>query len=353
MSTQTISAHYFDGRSARLHPASLDVRAGALHIATPTLEREVPLADVRLAEPFATAPAVLRLPDGACCEIPSGPARQALLAALGYRKSRVERWQGYWPAATFALAVLVALLALFYFRGVPFLADRIAQALPARVETTLGETALATLESQGILAPSKLAARQVAEVQALLPLAMPAHPRRAARVLVRDSNLGANAITLPDGTIVVTDGLVKAILADCDCDALDQDGRAQLLGVLGHEVGHIEHRHTTRALAGSSLVAALSATLFGDFSSVAAGVPALLTKMQYSHAMELDADDYGIAVLRRNGFSPLALAGALAVLQKAHPEGASLPRWLRTTMSYLATHPDTDERIARVRAAAR
>jgi Zn-dependent protease with chaperone function len=353
MSTQTISGFYFDGRSARRHPVSLDVRAGALHIATPAFGREVALGDVRLAEPFNTAPAMLHLPDGAACEIPAGPERQALLDALGYRKSRVERWQDYWPAALASLVVLVALLALFYFRGVPYLADRIAQALPERVENSLGQTALATLESQGILTPSKLGAGQVAEVQALLPLAMPAHPRRPARILVRDSNLGANAITLPDGTIVVTDGLVKAVLEAGDSETLDEDGKAQLLGVLGHEVGHLEHRHTTRALAGSSLVAALSATLFGDFSSVAAGVPALLTKMQYSREMEQDADDYAVGVLRRNDISPLALAEAFEILKKAHPEGANLPRWLRTTMSYLSTHPDTDERIARVRAAAR
>jgi len=347
--TDTIAAHYFDGRGARSHPARLDVRPGTLRIATATFERDVALDTVRLAEPFAAAPAMLRLADGACCEIPPCPGRQALLAAIGYRKSRVERWQDHWPAALAALVTLAALLAFLYFRGVPFLADRIAAALPARVETSLGGTALAALEAQGLLKPSRLSIERIVEVQSLLPLALPDRPRRQAHVLVRDSSLGANALTLPDGTIVVTDALVKMVMKDGE---LDDEGRQALLGVLGHEVGHLEHRHTTRALAGSSLTAALSATLFGDFSTVAAGVPALLTRMQYSREMELDADDYAVGVLRRNRVSPLALVDALEKLKEAHPEGDKLPRWMRTTFSYLATHPDTDERIARIEHAA-
>ncbi|GAA5019073.1 hypothetical protein GCM10025794_06560 [Massilia kyonggiensis] len=109
-------------------------------------------------------------------------------------------------------------------------------------------------------------------------------------------------------------------------------------------------RHT-HALMGSSLTAALSATLFGDFSAVAAGLPAVLTQMRYSRAMELGADDDAVKVLRRNGLEPDALADALEALERAHPGENKLPRWLKRSMGYLSTHPDTDERIARLREA--
>jgi Zn-dependent protease with chaperone function len=254
-------------------------------------------------------------------------------------------------AALAALATMIALLALFYFAGVPYLADRIALSLPPSVETSLGETALSALESRGILQTSRLSDERIAEVRALLPYAMPAHPRRAARLLVRDSTFGANAITLPDGTIIVTDTLVRLMVNEKG--DLDGNGKARLLGVLGHEVGHLEQRHITRALAGSSLVAALSASLFGDFSAVAAGVPAVLTRMEFSRDMELAADDYAIGVLHGLRISPLVLADALADLKRGHPDGAALPRWMRTAVNYLSTHPDTDERIARIQAAAR
>lgn len=344
-----IAAHFFDGHDARLQPVGLDVRNDHLHVDAAGFERSYPLADVVLAEPFEQAPLVLRLGD-ATCEVPYGPGRQTLLAALGYRRSAVERWQARWPAALAALVLLLALLGAGFVWGVPAAAEFISARLPASVDIKLGRAALAGLEAQGMLAPSRLSDDRIADVEALLPRALPPHPRVPVRLLVRSSDaLGANALALPDGTIIVTDAMVR--LAFDDHNQLDDDGKAALLGVIGHEVGHIERRHATRAMTGSSLTAAVSATLFGDFSAVAAGLPAVLTQMRYSRAMELEADDDAVSVLRRNGLEPDALADALEALERAHPGEDKLPRWLKRSMTYLSTHPATNERIARLREA--
>jgi Zn-dependent protease with chaperone function len=340
------TALYFDGRSARLHPVRLNVDAGMLQLSSPAFERSYPLGAITLSEPFAAAPAVLRFADGASCEV-AGDGRQQLLDALGYRKSAVVRWQERWPAALLALVLLAALLALLYFRGLPAAAERIADKLPPSVDIQLGRAALSSLEAHGLLEPSRLSEQRIAEVAALLPGVLPAHPRVPIRVLVRNSRkLGANAMALPDGTIVVTDWLVR--LVQTKDNQLDEAGKAQLAAVLAHEVGHIEHRHAARAMSGSSLMAALSAALFGDFSAVAAGVPAVLSQMQYSREMELDADDYAVALLRRQGHSPAAFIQALEALASRDPDEADTPRWLKTTMSYMSTHPDTAERIERL-----
>jgi predicted Zn-dependent protease len=340
------TALYFDGRSARLHPVRLKVDAGVLQLSSPGFERSYPLRAVTLSEPFAAAPAVLRFADGASCEV-TGDGRRHLLDALGYRKSAVVRWQERWPAALLALALLIALLALLYFRGLPAAAERIAAELPPSVDIRLGRAALASLETHGLLEQSRLSEQRIAEVEALLPGVLPAHPRVPIRLLVRNSRkLGANAMSLPDGTIVVTDWMVR--LVQTRDNRLDETGKAQLAAVLAHEVGHIEQRHAARAMTGSSLMAALSAALFGDFSAVAAGVPAVLTQMQYSRQMELDADDYAVAQLSRQGQSPAAFVQALEALDSQQPEEADTPRWLKTTMSYMSTHPDTAERIRRM-----
>jgi Zn-dependent protease with chaperone function len=345
------TAYYFDGRSARLHAASLSVDGGMLRIAAPGIERSVPLGGVTLGEPFEHAPLVLRLKDGASCEVPDGPDRQPLLDALGYRKSRVVRWQARWPAALLALGLLIALLAAAWFKGIPALTERVAAALPRSAEIKLGQAALAGLEARGLLEPSGLTDDRIAEVQALLPEVLPAHPRMPIRVLLRRSEkLGANALALPDGTIVVTDKMVH-LLHDRS-NRLDAAGKAALAAVLAHEVGHIEHRHAARVMAASSLSAALSAALFGDFSAVAAGLPAVLSQMQYSRAMEVDADDYAVAVLRRKGLGAAPLAHALELLQRTQPDDEQTPRWLKNTMGYLSTHPATSARIARLRAEA-
>jgi Zn-dependent protease with chaperone function len=104
-------------------------------------------------------------------------------------------------------------------------------------------------------------------------------------------------------------------------------------------------------MTGSSLMAALSAALFGDFSAVAAGLPAVLSQMQYSREMETDADDYAVAVLRSKGLGAWPLAHALTLLQRQQPDESKMPRWLKNTMGYLSTHPGTQARIARLRAA--
>jgi len=347
-----IAAHLFDGHNARLQPVDLDVRAGHLHADAPGVERSWPLAAVALAEPFDAAPLMLRMGD-ATCEVPCGPDRQALLDALGYRKSAVERWQARWPAVLFALVLLLALLGAGFVWGVPAAAERIAAHLPVSVDVKLGQAALTGLEAQDMIAPSRLSDDRIADVEALLPRVLPAHPRMPVRVIVRASDrLGANALALPDGTIIVTDRLVR-LMMDED-NELDADGQAELMGVLGHEVGHIERRHATRAMTGSSLTAALSAALFGDFSAVAAGVPAVLTQMRYSRDMELEADGWAVDALRRNGLGPDALADALRALQRTHQDDEKeMPRWLKQTMTYLSTHPDTAERIERLSAAGR
>lgn len=339
-----ISAQFFDGRSARLHPALLDVRAGTLHVSGAAFERDYPLAGVHVAEPFAAAPAILRFGDGASCEVPAGEPTRLLLDAIGYRKSRFARWQQRWPLALLALALLLALLALIYFRVLPIAARSIAAALPPSVDATIGKSALATLEAKGILAPSRLSDQRIAEVQALLPRVLPPRPRVPIRILLRDApSMGANAMALPDGTIVVTDRMVRLI--QNRRNELTDAGKEQLIAVLGHEVGHIERRHAARVLASTSLTAALSASLFGDFSAVAAGLPTLLSQMEYSRQMELEADAYAIGVLRHNRIPVQAFIDVLAKLEQHRGPASSTPGWLKSGMSYLSTHPATADRI--------
>jgi Zn-dependent protease with chaperone function len=346
MMTASTQASFFDGRSAHLHPAQLSVGAGTLTVTAATFQRSYPLEAVALSEPFAAAPAVLRLQDGASCEVPAGAERDALLAALGYRKSAVVRWQERWPAALLALVLLVGLLALAWLRGIPLAAERIAERLPPSVDVSLGKAALAGLEKQGLLTPSHLRDERIAEVQALLPAITPANARMPLRLLVRNSpRLGPNALALSDGTIVVTDALVRMVQ---DKNKLTDGGKAQLIAVLGHEVGHVEHRHVVRVMARSSLTAALSAALFGDFSAVAAGLPTVLSQMEYSREMELDADAYAVQVLHRRQLSVGHFMDVLAELEKAQGAENKMPRWMRQSMGYLSTHPETDERIRRL-----
>ncbi|SFD79770.1 M48 family metallopeptidase [Massilia yuzhufengensis] len=329
------AAHYFDGRSARLHVVDLSAADGAIILRGETT-RSYPAAGTRLAEPFEHAPSVLYFNDGTHAEVPDQAMRPVLEAALGYRKSWVVRWQEHGAAALVALALLVALIAASWHWGIPAAAERLAGQVPVAADHALGRNALSLLQRQGILQPSRLSDDRLAALQGLLQRVQPARPRIPLRLQVHHApQLGANALAFPDGTIVLTDDMVRTVLGKNN--DLDADAAAALAGVLAHEVGHIEMRHSVRTITRSSLTAALSATLFGDFSAVAAGLPAVLGNMEYSRDMELAADDYAVRALHGRGIPAGPLAGLFDEFDK---KADKLPKFLRQAMSYASTHPD-------------
>jgi len=337
------NATFFDGLSARLHEVELAADGGAL-LLRGAVERSYPLSGVALAEPFAGAPAVLYLPDGARCEVNDPAARDWLAKALGYRKSRVERWQEHTGAALACLVLLVLLIAATAKWGIPAASERIAAALPAEVDQTLGANALAALERQQMIKPSRFSDERLARLEAIMQSVTP--PGMQLRLLVRDSaQFGPNALALPDGTIILTDQMVKMIVGDGD---LDEYSSAALAGILAHEAGHVRLRHSARSLTRASLTAALSATLFGDFSAVAAGAPALLMNMRFSRAMETDADGFAIETLRARGISLVPMAEVFEKLGEDEPKESLF----EIPAGYVSTHPASAKRAARLHQAA-
>jgi Zn-dependent protease with chaperone function len=263
----------------------------------------------------------------------------------------VMRWQQHWYAALLALALLIAAGAAFAIWGVPALAEQIAAAIPPSFDRQLGAGALEGMEAK-LLAPSRLSDQRIAEVDQVLHSIAPSDSRQPIRLLVRNApQLGANALALPNGTIVVTDAMILHILGKAS--EFDEEQQAQLAGVLAHEIGHVQRRHSVRVLARSSLTAAASAALFGDFSAVAAGMPAVLMNMHYSREMETEADAYAIALLGNKGISTAPLADLFDSLEEARQADPQhdMPRWMSKSMAYMSSHPASEERSERLRKA--
>ena len=154
--------------------------------------------------------------------------------------------------------------------------------------------------------------------------------------------MGPNAFALPGGTIVVTDELVE--LLDGHEDAV--------LGVMAHELGHVEARHGMRLFVQTSVLGVLAGWLLGDFSGVVAAAPVMLGQAAYSRDAEREADATSVRVLKASNISPLVMVTffeKLAARPAAEPASEATPRWMGLA---IASHPDDIERIQFFRDAA-
>jgi len=132
-----------------------------------------------------------------------------------------------------------------------------------------------------------------------------------------------NAYALPGGPIIINEGLIaKAQTPD------------ELAGVLAHELGHIENRHTFQQLARSGVVFLGVTVLTGG----ATGVISVLAEngqtifgLTYSRNMETEADEFAVKQMLDAGIDPQGLGRFFALLQKEEAkDGMATPQLLRT-----------------------
>lgn len=153
------------------------------------------------------------------------------------------------------------------------------------------------------------------------------------RVEVDDST-AVNAMALPGGLIVVTQGL------------LDQaESENELAFVLGHELGHFRNRDHLRAL-GRGIVLSLffAVVTRNDVSGIGINV-ADITLRGFNREQESDADEFGLRVV---------------YAEYGHVDEAwrLFERWDETgsrvqgVVQYLSTHPRPGDRVAALRSLA-
>lgn len=322
-----LAAEFFDGRSTRVRAVAISVVDRDLTITGADVAIRVPFAEVTVDERLGRAARRLRLKDGSFCEVRDLRGLDQLLASLAHVDGRVDRMQRHIHVVLLSLLAFVLLVIASYQWLLPWAAARAAVHVPPGISQAISVETLKILDG-GILQPSELSETRREELSAKFrALRLPQGGTAASPLLFRKSQqLHANAFTLPDGTIIVLDDLV-ALLGD------DQ----RVLAVLAHELGHAHGHHGMQHLLQSTAVGAFLSFYVGDISQLVAAAPAAVLQAKYSQDLERQADDYGAAVLLRNGMSPQLLSDALQELIKAHPGSKG--------GGFLESHPSTDERI--------
>jgi Zn-dependent protease with chaperone function len=344
---------YFDGRSSRRHLVHIGVDAEGISIAGEAGDHVFPWSACTLSERTRHGPRQIELGAGARLEIPEPTAFNAALAALGRRDSVTVRMQQSWRIVLLSLAGCVLAVAAAYVWLLPWGAGVVADRLPQSVLVQASDQAMGMLDEL-VMKPSRLPDDRQARLRQRMVDIMPKHAQ--AELVFRDGGrLGANALALPSGKIIVTDQLA-ALLDD-----------EQLVGVMAHEIGHVVYRHGMRKVLQDSVVALLAGWYLGDISSILAGSAATYANLHYSRDFEFQADAYGASLLRANGMPPALLAGALEKLEASHTargarsagkdtasrgkDGADKDVSTKDTAKdddYWATHPGTAERVRRL-----
>lgn len=152
-----------------------------------------------------------------------------------------------------------------------------------------------------------------------------------------------NAFACADGSIRVYSGLMDTMTDD------------EVLGVIGHEIGHVAHQDTKNAFKNALQTAALMDVIASTGATAAAltdsqlgAIAQNLASSKFSKSQENNADDYGYAFLKKSGKNPAAMVKAFEKLKQM--EDASGNRATGGMAQLFSTHPDINKRIARMQA---
>lgn len=223
-----------------------------------------------------------------------------------------------------ALFLMVGLITA-YFVVLPPLAEKVVTWLPTTVDDQIGAAAYDAIVDKGTLDQNR--SKILNEFAAELNLA---NKRPLHFNVVRSKEV--NAFALPNGEIVVFSSLLKKL-----------ESPAQLVALIGHEVSHVNERHSMKLLSRNLAGYLVISLLLGDVS----GMTAVLTdnaqqlqQLSYSRSNEEQADALGFQILIRNNQDP---KGMLQLFEKLKAESSDdIPEML-------STHPLPNARIKHIK----
>lgn len=150
--------------------------------------------------------------------------------------------------------------------------------------------------------------------------------------------IDVNAFACADGSVRVFSSLMD-IMTD-----------EELLGVIGHEIGHVAHKDSKNAFRTALLTSALKDGVSSTNGKAAAlsdsqlgDLGEALLNATYSQQQESNADAYGYEFLKKNNKNPWAIALSFEKLKKLEEDAGYKKdsKWKRM----FSSHPDLDKRI--------
>ncbi|MCH8232068.1 MAG: M48 family metalloprotease [Bacteroidetes bacterium] len=151
-----------------------------------------------------------------------------------------------------------------------------------------------------------------------------------------------NAFALPGGHIYISRGLLAVM-----------NSEDEIAGVLSHEIIHSSHRHSYKQMKKSifpallrlpgSIIGAVNEDV-GALINAPLDVASRLRLARYSRKHEYEADEFGIQLVAKAGYDPMALAQALQIIA----DQVEMLTGKKKKFSYFDTHPFTSNRLGKI-----
>lgn len=369
-----INGFFYDGITSKPHSCQLFVGmqgkvsiSGLDDIEYQTVDFETLVISSRVGKTVRA----IRFVDGARFETQDNDAVDAFIKTHGRQNSfglNLHQWESKLKMIVVATVITGLCLVGFVSYGIPAASNSIAHKLPYYVSSSLAQEALDELDG-GALKKSDISINRQTQLTQLLEKYIPTNSPFSYRLLFRKSSrFGANALALPDGTIIITDELLTLT-----------DNNEEILSVLLHEIGHIEKRHSLRNVVESFGLYAMYSWMTGDVDVSSVAILAgsgILLKARYSRGHESEADNYSLKTMLANDIDPNNFAIIMQKLDE-YQESKSI-KWrkqddeevskvelekdsdqaekdqgLQRILDYLSSHPASSDRIEAFKKAAK
>lgn len=272
--------------------------------------------------------------DGAVLVVRDDAFAKELERRLHARRSGIRLWSHRWSALPLWKQILSGAIVGAAFAGLVYAAFlQIYRLVPERYDRHIGDK----VDAQAMAFFDTCASPELVDFgrKAAGALSSPHDGFRHRIVVINDSMV--NAFALPGGNIYVFRGILEA-----------SETPDEILGVVAHEIAHVERRHGVQQLGRTLGIAFLSSMVIGadvegldmtDKLESLSELGSTLLVLKYSRGFEREADLEGLRRLHQAGIPALGLGRLLVRIETRHGADSGLV--------WLSTHPKAYERLRR------